>query len=140
MMDKRLAEWFAGHDTGMSSEAIALFLSAGVAVGRVPSDSQDFGRCHRLLKHMGWESRIGEMSEASGHWSALVEIWPELTAAYEAKEYELVYELIKSVEVDGYRRDGYDVQTDERGRLRSASKGKATVLSMGNGMSMSFGE
>lgn len=131
-MDRNLAEWFASSDTGLSSKAIALFLSAGVASGRVPADSDDFGRCHRLLKRMGWQNRIGEMSESSGRWAALVEIWPQLTKAYEAGDHKEVYRLIGSVEADGYRRDGYTVTTAPDGRIRSASKGKNENMRMGD--------
>jgi hypothetical protein len=132
-MEKKLAEWFASNDTGTSSKAIALFLSAGISTGSVPSDSADFGRCYRLLKHMGWESRIAEMAEASGRWAVLVEIWPQLTEAFEKQDYEAVYSLINGVEVAGYKRDGYTVQVDESGGMRFASKGNAATFSMSFG-------
>jgi len=140
-MDKKLAEWFAGNDTGLSSEALALFLAAGVPSQRTPSDSGDFGRCFRLLKHMGWESRIGEAAAASGQWAALVEIWPAITAAYEAEDHPGVYRLIKSVEADGYERDGYKVDRREDGSMRSAvgPKGFGGKIDLGNGVSMGFG-
>lgn len=139
-MDRKLAEWFASRDTGLSSKAIALFLSSGVSTGHVPSDSSDFGRCHRLLQWMGWQDRIGEMQAASGRWAELVSIWDKLTAAYEADDHEEVYRLIKSVEADGYERDGYTVERRPDGGIRSAhKKGGETTISLGGGMSMSFG-
>lgn len=139
-MDKKLAEWFGSNDTGLSSKAIALFLSSGASTGHVPSDCDDFGRCYRLLKHMGWENRITEMAEASGRWAALVGIWPQLTEAFEKQDYKAVYFLIKDVEVDGYKRDGYTVRVDTNGRMLSASKGEARTISLGNGSSVSFGQ
>lgn len=138
-MDKLLAEWFAGRDTGLSSEAIALFLSAQVSTGNVPHDSSDFGRCYRLLKVMNWQDRIGEMAKSCGRWAVLVEIWPDLTAAYEADDHKGVYRLIKSVEADGYERDGYTVERRPDGRIRSAHRGKSSTVDLGGGLSMSFG-
>ncbi len=127
-MEKKLAEWFACGRTGLSSKAIALYLSAGVPTHNVPHDSSDFGRCHRLLTLMGWHDRIGEMAQVSGQWAVLVEIWPALTAAYEAEDYEEVYRLIGSVEAEGYERDGYEVARGADGRMRSASrKGDSTA-------------
>lgn len=139
-MDPRLANWFASRDTGLSSKALALYLSSGVSTGDVPHDSADFGRCHRLLQHMGWQDRIGEMSKVSGRWAALVEIWPQLTAAFEREEHERVYALIKSVEANGYERDGYKVDRREDGSIASAHKGQEFTVSLGNGMRMGFGK
>ena len=138
-MDRNLAEWFASRDTGLSSKAIALYLSAGVNTGNVPHDSADFGRCYRLLKHMGWENRISEMANASGRWAVLVEIWPALVAAYEAEDHNEVYRLIGCVEAEGFQRDGYRVEVGEDGRMRSAfKKDGASSFRMG-GVSVSVG-
>lgn len=88
----------------------------------MPHDSDDFGRCYRLLNHMGWQNRVGEMAGASGRWAVLVEIWDQLTAAYEREDHKRVYALIGSVQADGYERDGYTVERGEGGRIRSASR------------------
>ena len=138
-MDRNLAEWFGSHDTGSSSKAIALFLSAGVKSENVPHDSDDFGRCYRLLKRMGWQSRIKEMTAASGRWAAVVEIWDKITDAYEREDHKEVYRLIGSVEADGFERDGYEVVRGSDGRMRSASRkdGRST-FDLG-GVKMSFG-
>ena len=138
-MDKKLAEWFAGRDTGLSSQSIALYLSAGVATHCTPSDSSDFGRCHRLLAHMGWQDRIGEMASMSNRWAVLTEIWPTLTAAYLAEDYKEVYRLIKGVEADGYERDGYTVTRRPDGTVASAFRGSSAKVDLGNGVSMEFG-
>ena len=138
MMDRKLAEWFAGRDTGQSSKAVALFLAAGVSTGAVPHDSSDFGRCHRLLAHMGWQDRIGEMAKASGRWSVLVENWTALTAAYEAEDWEGFRRLLTSIEADGYERDGYNVDRAEDGSVRSATKGDAFTVRVSPTMTVSI--
>ena len=86
-MDVRLAEWLASGDTGISSKAIAMWLSAGVRYRHwghgEPSDGADFGRCYRLLKVIPeWRSRIGEMAACGGKWPALVSRWDEIEAVY----------------------------------------------------------
>lgn len=87
-MDPRLAQWFASHDTGISSEAIALWLSARARNDYwgdgTPSDAGDFGRCYRLLKAIPeWRPRIGEMAERGGRWPILVAHWDEIERRYE---------------------------------------------------------
>ena len=139
-MDKKLAEWFASSDTGMSSKAIALYLSGGVATHATPLDSSDFGRCHRLLIHMGWQDRIGEMAKVSNRWAVLTEIWPALTAAYDADDHKEVYRLINSVEADGYERDGFTVTRRTDGSMSSAFGGAGSKVSLGPGVSMSVGK
>jgi hypothetical protein len=85
-MDKRLAEWFAGNDTGLSSKCVALFLSAGVSNGSTPSDLNDWGRCMRLLERIPeWKPRMAEMAEAGGGWPALAKRWAELSGVWEAE-------------------------------------------------------
>lgn len=128
-MERKLAEWFVSNDTGASSKAVALYLASGVTDGCVPHDSADFGRCYRLLAHMGWQDRISEMASATGHWSVLVEIWPQLTAAYEADDHSEVYRLLKSIEADGYERDGYTVVRRPDGGISFASKNGAFTMS-----------
>jgi hypothetical protein len=87
IMDPRLAEWFGSGDTGISSETIALWLSARAKLKRwgfgEPSDGADFGRCYRLLEFIPeWRGRIGEMAARGGRWPDLVARWNEIETTY----------------------------------------------------------
>ena len=82
--EQRLREviaWFAGDDTGMSSEAIACHMT-GVESRNpwcAPSDPGDLGRCLRLLERFPeWNGRMGEMAKHGPEWAALVPHWGEL--------------------------------------------------------------
>lgn len=81
----RILQWLAGHDKGLSSEAIAL-----TALGEMPPrpnyphDGDDFGRCYRLLAacpdaKAGWE-KLGR--DGGAIWQALFARWTEIEAAY----------------------------------------------------------
>jgi hypothetical protein len=77
--------WLNGPDVGMSSRALCLVIMGRLdpaLVRHVPHDTQDFGRCYRLLKAMGWEDRVNAMANAPG-WGGLVSAWAELTQLYE---------------------------------------------------------
>jgi hypothetical protein len=84
-MDVRLAEWFGSGDTGLSSETIALWLSARVKNGwgpHTPSDPSDLGRCLRLLERIPeWKTRMAEMAECSEGWARMMIYWDEIAAS-----------------------------------------------------------
>jgi hypothetical protein len=144
MMDKKLAEWFSSHDTGMSSKAIATWLSARVPGGRPPSDSADFGRCYRLLLHMGWRERIGEMANAGKLWEYIAGKWDIIEAAYledvAGGTGDKCSAVMGPIWADAYEHAGYTVVRQEDGSVHSAMKDLSGVVSMGNGMRMSFGD
>jgi hypothetical protein len=86
-MDPRIAEWLASGDTGSSSKAIMLWLSAGVKESEwgasTPSDPSDLGRCLRLLDRMPeWKARMPEMAGAGGLWPTFAERWSEIEASF----------------------------------------------------------
>jgi hypothetical protein len=141
IMDKNLAEWFASYDTGISSTSIALFLSAGVKYGAPPSDGSDFGRCYRLLNHMGWRHRIIEMQDHGPIWAEYAERWGEIEAAYLAeieKRGGRCYPLMKRIEADAYERARYNVTRDKDGGLSSYTRGDEHMFSLGNGLTVKF--
>lgn len=112
----RILQWLAGHDKGMSSEAIAL-----TALGEMPKrpnyphDGDDFGRCWRLLV-LCPDAKLGldRLGVAGGPvWAALIERWPEIEMAYlhdrklseagnrnyqEYKCYDLMQSIIRPIE------------------------------------------
>ncbi len=141
-MDVRLAEWFAGRDTGLSSKSIALFLSAGVRASGPPSDGSDFGRCYRLLEHMGWRDRIGEMADHGPMWATYVARWDDIEKAYLSEindKVGRVYDLMKLIEADAYEAAGYAVARRDDGTMSSAHKQDAFVHDLG-GIKMSGGK
>jgi hypothetical protein len=78
-------EWLAGDDTGISSLTIYSVMT-GVRVSRtgIPHDSDDFGRCYRLLKLFPeWRARLTEVADRYPEWRGLVSVWGELEALYE---------------------------------------------------------
>lgn len=94
-MIERLSAWWRSWDTGLSSEAIALFLGMGVKSGHTPSDSADLGRCLRLLgKVPEWQARFSEMRNAGGAWPFIVDRWDELELHYKTDNCDAVYALL----------------------------------------------
>lgn len=121
-MDQRIAEWLASGDTGISSKAIMLWLSAGVTDktwgAGTPSDPADLARCLRLLERIPeWKDRIGEMAEAGGMWPTFARRWAEMEASFIAEaggalpakganwSAPQTYQLMKNVEAEAYAKD-----------------------------------
>lgn len=81
------ADWLRGPDVGMSSETICRLLGNLGPPQRPtwPHDPADFGRCYRLVKMFGWQSRMHEVAAAYPNtpWVPLVREWSKLTALYE---------------------------------------------------------
>lgn len=79
-------DWIQSWDTGASSETIWHFMMHGAALRpSVPHDSDDFGRCYRLLAAFPeWRARMPEMRDVPG-WAKFVDNWNALTVLYEAE-------------------------------------------------------
>lgn len=115
-LERRLAEWFASGDTGISSEAICKKLfdfgdrrdyNKWAGSGNFPHDPSDLGRCIRLMEKVPEaRERLSEMRTVSPTWAALVDRWEELEALYREeapagrapKCYLLMQEIIKGCE------------------------------------------
>jgi len=90
---KALAEWGLSHDTGLSSQFMARYITRLIEAGiqpdiievlspwRIdwPHDSDDFGRCWRLVKHVP-KLREGfpELREAHPIWREIVDHWDNM--------------------------------------------------------------
>ena len=77
---RKLIEWLAGDDCGLSSTTIACVMT-GAACRRpaIPYDAGDFGRCHRLLERFpGFRKRLDEVAAAYPEWRPIVAVWREL--------------------------------------------------------------
>lgn len=106
-------EWLLGTDTGSSSRTLFSVLAerfahragwvyerAAAGGGRgwhsTPADASDFGRCFRLLERFpAWRERLHQVVERFPAWRGLVEVWPELEAAYSVGELGRVAELLE---------------------------------------------
>jgi hypothetical protein len=82
----RVATWFAGGDTGISSKAIAAYMCGGdMKAGRswhsAPSDPADLGRCLRLLEIFPeWKERMPEMASVNDDWARIIPHWDKMAA------------------------------------------------------------
>ena len=113
---RRLLEWLALRDDGLSSRCIAAVMCGTKHDGSYPRDGDDFGRCERLLeRYPAWRQRFHEMREVGPIWCALVDQWTEIRQAWlhdcdlwglgvkDHKSYRC-YALMRSV-IDGAARD-----------------------------------
>lgn len=103
--------WWIHGEHGLSSKAMARCfenepqkdLFGGEP--NYPHDAGDFGRCYKLLKAVPqWNTPeyMNKLRELSPMWNNLVDVWDELTAHYEAKEYQEVYDLIQKCKAGLY--------------------------------------
>jgi hypothetical protein len=84
MIDETLGKWLTGHDTGLSSKAIAYFMMGMRGVYfNYPHDPSDFGRCYRLMVLIPeFRKRLWEMKGLNRQWTALINHWEELEALW----------------------------------------------------------
>ena len=129
-------KWMRSHDSGASSEAIAMHMIAGWSDGSFPRDPADLGRCLRLLELFPeWKPRIGEMSKYGAVWQAYADQWEDMESSMrdevgidwsKGRSAEKTYGLMKRIEADGWRSDPeYDCTFNDEGHLRSAFRKSA---------------
>jgi hypothetical protein len=89
-IEQKYLDWIFGRDTGTSSKTIWAVMTGQKKVvegpfdASVPLDSDDFGRCHRLLlRFPEWRTRLQEVADEYPKWQTLVDEWDNLTAMYE---------------------------------------------------------
>ncbi len=85
MVPRAALAWVVGGDTGTSSQTIWSVM-VGVKHDRpwTPLDSDDFGRCYRLLELVPeWRKRLPEVAALHPDWKPLVREWDRLTSLYE---------------------------------------------------------
>lgn len=78
-------DWLLSGDTGISSETIcAVMVGATARRVDIPYDTDDFGRCYRLLTLFPeWRARLPEVAKRFPKWGPMVMAWDELTSLYE---------------------------------------------------------
>jgi len=119
-------EWLDSGDTGVSSEAIFLTMTARRGKYSTqrhehdnwPKDVSDFGRCFRLLERFPeWRSKLSDVYSYFPGWKPLILAWPELEALYREelgnpkgvapKLYERIKDLSDACHMAaGWRQDG----------------------------------
>lgn len=93
----KLEKWALGWDKGTSSASIywaftGQFPYAGGARHDAPYDSDDFGRCVRLLDLAPeWRERLDVLAEKVPAFAPLVPEWGRLEELYRAKRYRELY-------------------------------------------------
>jgi len=109
-------QWIRGVDTGSSSITLFVHLTSNdqaksePAACRVrergekyhPFDSDDFGRCLRMIEFMDWRGRIPAAASISKEWENIVVRWDELAVLYKAGKLDEVTGIIKTcIEKEG---------------------------------------
>ena len=81
---EQVLDWFANGERGLSSEAMALYLTHRKmprSAWHYPSDPDDLQRCVKLLHAVPWMREVlHELRELGPVWSAYVHHWHELEA------------------------------------------------------------
>ena len=117
-IDKRLLEWWCcGGGTRINSEAI-VFVMCGLEPEIIldkywtpyPHDSNDFGRCYRLLQAMPeWKERIKEMACLGKVWEKIADAWLELEALYAFEKHKELYHKLNELSKDDENVDKVDL-------------------------------
>lgn len=98
-------DWLMSGDTGTSSKTICSVMTGSDTPKfgpDVPHDADDFGRCYRLLQLFpDWRRRLPEVAAVHPKWGPMVAAWDELTALYEAKDYDRFWTRIQALEDEG---------------------------------------
>jgi hypothetical protein len=97
--------WWKGLDVGLSSAAIFAVLAAHrskqeaarFCESQVPKDSEDFGRCKRLVELIsGWRERLNEVAEfyKDTAWPEIIRRWDELAACSPSEQTRVLQNCI----------------------------------------------
>lgn len=103
----RACNWIAGRDIGISSKTIWAVMmgvesGSGPLGSDVPHDSDDFGRCYRLLQLIPeWRARLSEVAARHPQWRGVVANWDTLTQLYEEDRHEEIYRILSEARKGG---------------------------------------
>ncbi len=99
--------WLYGIDTGLSSICIFNYMKGYANADiHVPHDSDDFGRCYRLLDIIpDWRTRMPEMGRHYSQWKPFTDCWSELESYYRNKHFKPLNDRIAKL-IAGSTGDG----------------------------------
>lgn len=131
-------DWLMSGDTGTSSKTICSVMTGSDAPEfgpDVPHDADDFGRCYRLLELFPeWRGRLPEVAAKYPKWGPMVVAWDELSALYEAKDYDRFWTRIQALEDEGRIAAGW-----KKTGPNSWSGPGVDVVEIGRGVKVSVG-
>jgi hypothetical protein len=103
-INERVIQWLTNGDTGLSSKSMLYILSDRKYAFQktfekfglcLPNDSDDFGRCYRLIKLIPeLKENFDKLSDVSPNWELFVDNWEKLSHLYENNEHDKVYNLL----------------------------------------------
>ncbi len=81
-------EWFESSDTGLSSMYMAYRMDDGttrlpIQCYTFPYDPDDFGRCVRLVRAVGFSHKVYMMTGTGKEWDYIVKNWAQMVSLYD---------------------------------------------------------
>lgn len=97
-----ISEWFECDDTGTSSKYMAYVIDGGttrlpIQSYSYPHDADDFGRCLRMVRALGFEKKVFLMLTAGPEWRDIANHWDELVAHYDNENWEGLYSFLSGL-------------------------------------------
>lgn len=97
-----ISEWFECDDTGTSSKYMAYVIDGGTTRLPIqgysyPHDADDFGRCLRMVRAIGFEKKVFLMLTTGHEWREIASHWDELVAHYDNENWEDLYSFLSGL-------------------------------------------
>ncbi|EJG0621851.1 hypothetical protein [Vibrio parahaemolyticus] len=97
-----ISEWFECDDTGTSSKYMAYVIDGGTTRLPIqgysyPHDADDFGRCLRMVRALGFEKKVFLMLTTGHEWREIASHWDELVAHYDNENWEELYSFLSGL-------------------------------------------
>ncbi|MCD9516439.1 hypothetical protein [Photobacterium carnosum] len=94
-----ISEWFECDDTGSSSKYMAYVIDGGTTRLPIqnysyPHDAADFGRCLRMVRALGFETKVFLMLTAGHEWRDIATHWDKLVVHYENNNGKEIYSFL----------------------------------------------
>lgn len=97
-----ISEWFECDDTGTSSKYMAYVIDGGTTRLPIqgysyPHDADDFGRCLRMVRALGFENKVFLMLTTGHEWREIASHWDDLVAHYDNESWEELYSFLSGL-------------------------------------------
>ncbi len=97
-----ISEWFECDDTGTSSKYMAYVIDGGTTRLPIqgysyPHDADDFGRCLRMVRALGFEKKVFLMLTTGHEWREIASHWDELVDHYDNENWEELYSFLSGL-------------------------------------------